>query len=683
MGLLEKAKTGSQVKSQLSEDKKKNSLLQKAENISKASQKETSVNKGLFKRAQELEEKNQSTQKGFEINEIHEPLNLEDELPQPELETSEDDFGIDEVSANFKGFSPSLDEKQSDENENLGFSLNEDDSTESDLIQSEEKEEQVTQEEKLEEKEKENLGSIPPDDLFKDWEKDAEYEAKKTPFRPISEDPIDEKKDFLFDDDSDFTTVPSETHIASKKKIENYLALFELIKEISLVESYDDFFEGLSYSLTGQIGCDSIAIFSSKHAEFETLYLVDSHGIEVNPDWKIHRDDELYSIFCNEISVRYFFDIVAKIPTREKDFLNELSSEIIMPIHCHEKLYGLIFVGKNIAGEDYTVDDLEYIKIAGELAGSFFEKIQETEKKNAQISNLNEVIKANEIIISVSRKLSEVRNIDGAMDELFDTFSKELGVMRYTIFIFDREGERGYIPFSSNVISPESIQKLHIERDSEIVGIVSNIPGVYNIENFREIRDLKRQISNDDLGFIKEFIVVPLINLNWLVGFIVVHETSFPWTNTNREIAVGISEVSAPVIANVMMLKEKESVFRDPFNPIEKRLEEEIRKSEKLSVSFCLVVLKIQDSSRIINLLGQEFFVNFADFLRNKIYENISESDFLVKIGRGKFAVILQGKDTEEANIVIKKIKLKISEYEKSPKNFTLSVNTHSIAYPK
>ncbi|MCC6275397.1 MAG: GAF domain-containing protein [Leptospiraceae bacterium] len=746
MGLLEKAditkeriassdKGEAEVETQ--ENKKKNSLLKKAANLAQAGLKSIS-DKGLLKKAEKIHISEGSSDSASilekkEVQPSEEKVDFEnydlglteyehledknknignerfsvDEAPESQEENKDlftDDNFLDDLNPEMglqdidQDLSPI---EEIDDTENLqnpekeifgedeqaqNLSLEVDSNHENNIIEespAKEQEQELQSAVGEVKKSEDDLENIVPDELFRDWEKDAAYDAAKTPFRPKSEDPVEERRDYLFDDDSDFTTVPSEIHIASKKKIENYLALFELTKEISRSDSYDDFFEGLTYSLTGQIGCNCIAVFSSKHSEFDILHLVESHGLEVNPDWNIHKGDELYSIFASETSVRYAADLLTKIPSKEAELLRESNAEIIAPIRSGERFFGLILAGKNIGGEEYTADDLEFLKISGEISGSFFEKIQEAEKKNQLISHLNEVIKSNEIIISLSRKLSEVRDFDSALDEIIDTFSKELGVMRYTFFIYDKEEGNCYRAFSSNILSLESIQRLNFQRDSEIVGVVSNIPGVYNIAEFRQIRELRQQLTNDDLGFLREFIVIPFINLNWLVGMIVVHETSFPWTNTNREIAVGISEVAAPVLANVMMLKEKETVFRDPFNPIEKRIDQEIADCEKLSISFCLTIFKIQNAPRIINLLGQEFFVSFTDYLRNKIHENLSEADFFVKVGRGKFAVLFHGKDSEEAGIVIKKIKLKLDEYEKSPKDFKLSISTHCLTYPK
>ncbi|MCE9501439.1 MAG: diguanylate cyclase, partial [Leptospira sp.] len=519
-------------------------------------------------------------------------------------------------------------------------------------------------------------------DVFTGWEKEASEESAKTPIRPRTEDPELVKQDFLFDDESDFSTVPVEQHIASKKKIENYLSLFEITKEIATSASLEDLFQNLTYSLMGQAGSESVIIFSSNSGNFDILEIMEVQGAEINPDWNLKTGDEIYNIMESERRVVYAGEILKRnIPEKEKEILRSANIQVLGAICSASKFYGIMMLGPSLNGEEYITDDLEFIKIAGEITGALFHKLEETDQKNREIKELKDVVKSNDLIISLSRKVSASRSIDEVTDLISEILDKELGVLRTTFLLFD-DSVNGYNGFSSNLISADRLSKLFIPEKSELIGMVSNIIGVYNIGNFSEMAGLKLIFSNDELGLMKDFIVIPYINLNWLVGMTIIHETSFPWTASNRETVTGIAEIVAPVLANIIILKQKETIFRDPFNPLESRLDSEIKKSNSLRTKFSVIIFKIENPHRVINLLSAEFFVQFADNLRKSIVENTGELDYLVRVGQGKFAVILHGKDKEESETVIKKIKLKAEELQKNPKEFKVSIHTHILTYP-
>ncbi|EKQ47347.1 hypothetical protein LEP1GSC026_0678 [Leptospira interrogans str. 2002000623] len=267
-----------------------------------------------------------------------------------------------------------------------------------------------------------------------------------------------------------------------------------------------------------------------------------------------------------------------------------------------------------------------------------------------------------------------------AYDKLFSAFREELKVRRATFMILENKNE--FRVFASNLLTPEHVGSFRLSLESSIVGIVSNIPGVFRIENFRKHPELVQKLSNDELGLMTDFIVIPLINLHWLVGMWIVHETEVPWTDSDRETAVGISEVLAPVFSNLLLVQERDSVFKDPFSPVEEKIEEMILKSTRLGNCFSLTIFKIQNISRMVKLKGSGFFVNYSEELRKAIQDNLSEVDFHYRIGQGKYAMILDGKDREETQVLIRKIKNRLVEVDRRSKDFQTSVVQHTLCYP-
>ncbi|RHX85818.1 GAF domain-containing protein [Leptospira stimsonii] len=538
----------------------------------------------------------------------------------------------------------------------------------------------VKSEEELEETE---LPANLDEDPFSDWVKEAEQEATRTPSKVDSKAASTEKGDFLFDDDSNFTTSPIDLQIASRKKLENYMSVFEISKEIGVSTGFADFFENLLFSIMGQIGAESIGIFSSKNGDKEFFRLEDYQGEGFNPEWTISSEDEIYHAVHNAGSVLYAKELIKPtLPAKEQEILKQSNAELLVAIRYMDDFFGIIILSKTISGEDYTIEDLEFLKIIGEIAGSVYRRIFDTEQLHQENQNLKEVIRANELIISLARDFGAIRTLDEAYDKLISSFKEELKVRRATFMILDGHTKNEFRVFASNLLTPEHVGSFTLPLDSSIVGIVSNIPGVFRIENFRKHPELMQKLSNDELGLMSDFIVIPFINLHWLVGMLIIHETDVPWTDSDRETAVGISEVLAPVFSSLLLIQERDSVFKDPFSPVEEKIEDMILKAARLGSSFSLTIFKVQNVSRMVKLKGSGFFASYSEELRKAIQENLSESDFHYRIGQGKYAVILDGKDREETQILIRKIKNKLNDADRRSKDFQTSVIQHTLCYP-
>lgn len=521
-------------------------------------------------------------------------------------------------------------------------------------------------------------------DPFQDWVKDAEAQANKEANRPLSKEQSEtESAEFLFDDDSDYSTLPIDLQIASRKKLENYLSVFEISKEISASKDFPDFFQNLCYSIQGQIGAEGIAIFSSTNGEFDILRIVEAQGITADPNWVLETGDESYQAALKTPSVVYAKEMFKyALPKKEKEILEKSNAELLVPIRNYEEFFGIIVLTKTIEGDDYTIEDLEFLKIVGEMAGSVFRRIMDLEALQQENERLGDVVQSNERILSTARNLAQVRDMDEAYDYLVETFKKELGLRRWSFLLLDRITRKEYRVFGTNLLTPDTAGKFRLSLDSNLVGIVANVAGVFRIANFRKNPELLAQLSNDELGLMHDFDILPFLNLNWLVGMLVIHETEIPWTDSDRETAVGISEIAAPVLSNLLMLEERDAVFRDPFSPVEAKIDEAIARSVKMGAPFSLTVFKVQNTTRMVRIKGAGFFAYYCEELRSSIQENLGETDYCYRVGQGKYVVVLDGKDREETQIVVRKIRNRIVELDRKTKDFQTSTANQTLCYP-
>ncbi|TGK96852.1 GAF domain-containing protein [Leptospira brenneri] len=525
---------------------------------------------------------------------------------------------------------------------------------------------------------------LPEVNIFDEWENDAKKEAAKQPLRPTKDDPAPIGEDVLFDDESDFGTAPISYHLASKKRIENYQAIFEITKEIASSKEFSDYFDNLVYSLIGQVGCNSVVVLTSTNLKNPKWESVAAQGVSSKDSWYLSPGDEIYSRIVDSETVIYAGEFKSsRLPDREFKLLTEMGSEILVPIRHEEKCFGVLSLGKLINGEEYITDDLEFAKIVGDIAGSVFARVSEFESINDDLVQAKEVIEINESVLRFARDFARVRKMDEAYDLLVENIKTKLGVKQFSFLVLDSETRSDYIVFGSNFILPERTKDFKLSKDSDIVGMVSNVPGVYRLENFREDAELKSIFTNDELGIMNEFTILPIINLNWLVGMIIVHSTGAVWTDTTRDVGVTLLETSAPVFANLLILQEKEALFRNPFNPLEARILSEIEKASQMNTNFTVTLFKIQNVSRMIHLVGAGTFARYADVLRKTMMDHIGELDFFTRVGQGKFAMVLHGKDKEETDVVIKKIKSSFAKKEDAIiGSFRATYRVLNLSYP-
>lgn len=473
-------------------------------------------------------------------------------------------------------------------------------------------------------------------------------------------------------------------HLASKKRIENYQAIFEITKEIASSKEFSDYFDNLVYSLIGQVGCNSVVVLTSTNPKNPKWEAVAAQGIQSKDSWYLSPNDEIYSRISDSETVIYAGEFKSsRLPNRELKLLNDMGSEILVPIRHGQKCFGVLSLGKLINGEEYITDDLEFAKIVGDIAGSVFERVSEFEQMNDNLVQAKEVIEINESVLQSARDFARVRKMDEAYDLLVDNIKNKLGVKQFSFLVLDSETRSDYIVFGSNFILPERAKDFKLSKDSDIVGMVSNVPGVYKLENFREDSELKSIFTNDELGIMSEFTILPIINLNWLVGMVIVHSTGSTWTDTTRDVAVALLETSAPVFANLLILQEKEALFRNPFNPLESRILSEIEKASQMNLNFTVSLFKIQNVSRMVHLVGAGTFARYADALRKTMMDHIGELDFFTRVGQGKFAMVLHGKDKEETDVVIKKIKSSFAKKEEAIiGSFRATFRVLNLSYP-
>jgi len=547
----------------------------------------------------------------------------------------------------------------------------------------------------------ENETSTNSDDstVLEDWEKDAMAESLSDPFLE-EDDKAEEILEELEEEKSDVESTETKDPIVDinveeafetakqfksgyEEKLENYLVLFEITKELLKSKSFDDFFENLMYSIIGQVGPEIMIIFSSRDGNFSQMKIVAHEGIDIEPDYVIKKGDTLYSLLESEQNVIFAKDLLQKdLKPRERVLLENPLTEILIPIRVMDQFSGFIVAGKMISGEDYTEKDFEFLQILVEVSGNFLSKLFDSENLSHEVSELNKIIHSTSGITDFTNRVYTCKTLDELYDAISENFMNDFKVSSFTFMILDIKTS-DYKVFGSNFLLPDTSGKFKLSKDSKIITMISQVSDVYRLDNYQANAELTTYISEQELSAMSEFTVIPLINIGRMFGFFIIHKISTEWSPGYKRTILSLSNVVAPIIANMIMQNEKESLFRNPFNPLQETIEREIQYSETKNKQFTLIVLKILNVTRILNILGINFFSEYSEFISKKIFENTKTSDYVSRIGQGKFAILLKENSKADSEHFISKIKSEIVLFHNPSRDFKLSIQIYSLTYPE
>ena len=314
-----------------------------------------------------------------------------------------------------------------------------------------------------------------PNDILEDWEKDAMAEGMPDSFIEADTDKLHEEVEeaekilsSLEEEQSAEVKEPDEIEpivdvnveaafetakqfkSSYEEKLESYLVLFEITKELLKSKSFDDFFENLMYSIIGQVGPEIMIIFSSRDGNFSQMKIVAHEGIDIEPDYVIKKGDTLYSLLESEKNVIYARDLLDKdLKDRERVLIANPLTEILIPIRVMDQFSGFIAAGRMISGEDYTEKDFEFLQILVEVSGNFLSKLFDSENLSNEVSELNKIIHSSSSITDFTDKVYTSKTLDELYDVVSDNLINDFKVSSFTFMILDAKS-MDYKVFGSN-----------------------------------------------------------------------------------------------------------------------------------------------------------------------------------------------------------------------------------------
>lgn len=522
------------------------------------------------------------------------------------------------------------------------------------------------------------------EDLFEDWEKEAKEEIQKVEYEKQKEEL--EKK--VLEDESEILTLPEEIHIAGQKRIDYYLVLFDIIEELNEIDNYDEFLENLAFIIQEQLGTQSILVFSNKEFPEKSRQLNFEFEIGYKDlNFSIPLKDPLFEYIANTSEVYYLSQIEKKLKNTDsilnqnKEIFRDFSNLILLK--DSEEIHSLIFLSKPLNQPDYVLDDLEFLRVLNKISLTKIKQLKKYYKLNKEIEKVKNFSKYSKSIFDFILECSSKKQIDEVYDLLQNLLENEFGIIMFSfILIVPHSGY--YKLFAGKNISLESIQKFHLDINSDLVSLISNLTTIHPLENFKKYQDVIQNYTEEDISLMQDFIILPFVHFNWLMGFLVIHKSKSKLDQNQQEILLYLSTYLASLLTNLILNEEKELIFRDSFSPLRKRIESEIQKAEETQSYFSVVDLKIKNLKKLLSVNNVSKLDQHLRKLIEIINSTLYKQDCLIRMAQARFFIILPKKSKEESQIYLRKLLSKIKEdniFVDSPIQPTYSSEIYS--YPK
>ena len=523
-------------------------------------------------------------------------------------------------------------------------------------------------------------------DPFVDWEKEAIEEIQK------SEKEQEDVKQKIIEDESEILTLPEEIHVASQKRIDYYLALFDILEEFQEIEEYEELLESIAFSIQEQLGTRSILVLGNSDLisdkKGSLFYIIDVGYKSI--DITIREDDPFLNYLSKFNAGEIFYtsklkellekDLKDSVLTKHKEILEEFT--VYFPLKNSERIYAIYFLSTPLEQKDYILDDLEFLRVLIKLSITRLKQLQKQYQIKHEIQNIKEFSEYANSFFKFIVDVSSKKTLDDVYDSIQSFLEERFRITMFSFVIVHIE-ENAYKLFSGKNISYESLNKFKIHINGDLIGLISNLTTVQELENFKDYKEIVDNYTEEDLAIMEHFIIVPLIHLNWLIGFFAIHKfKGNTLTESEKELILYFATMVSPIITNMIINQERELLFKDTFSPLKKRLEQEINKSEELKTSFSLINLRIKNLKR---LLGVNTILSMDKYLRQLIEVingTLYQHDYFVRLGQGNFILLLSGRGKEESQIYVKKLLNKIKDkniFQESPvqPNFSYDIYTY------
>ncbi len=448
----------------------------------------------------------------------------------------------------------------------------------------------------------------------------------------------------------------------------DYFVLFEIQKDLLRSDCREDVFSTLFFSVMGQLGVSSASILIPSELDSTKWIVGDSNGVKIdNKDLVWNSNEGILELLK---SYRAVLDIenLKNDSGLIDDYYRFISvdARIVVPLFDNDELFGVLLVGEKINSEDFTDQENEFLLSLSEIVSMVYPLISEYERMNTELLGLRIESEILSDVEYFQDSVLKVNSSEELIDVIRDNFYS-LGIESYGVFIKDR-ANGDYIPeyFEENDYLGFNESGFRIKEDNRLVVFLLKKNSSIFVENFGESSVIRDTFGASRTDRMDMFIAYPFIISGRVTGFITIFK---------KNEAVELSDVDIrmrkmvrflfPYVNRIGELDPEHSRYDDLTKIFYGKIERELARSEQMNIPVSLLLISIKNHKRFYDRFGRVETDALFQKIEHLIKVKLTSGDFSARIDRGKFLIILPGKDKKYAAALFNIIKNQITpEYD-------------------
>ena len=456
---------------------------------------------------------------------------------------------------------------------------------------------------------------------------------------------------FLSSDDLHSSTRPVLHGLAQQGQIEALLSLIELSKELSSARSENEVWDTILFTLIGQLGVREVATF---FREKDNFVLKANRGFVMEVGFEIPLDSSLIKELSQETGLVYIKKLVPHLKHPEKVWINALNADVLVPVLNYDKIVGFIILGKTIAHLDYNLEDLMYLKILGELFGSFHhstKQLIQISRQKKQWEERESDYKVWKYYIEAIQKATNFVDIDQAFQEVLHS--------RYKVnkFVFLLREGRYFLPNLHKNLDEKSVKKLETSIHESWIIEMKNKKSWYEYTNYLEDTKFTKKFSSEDISLIHNVLVKPLYSSGEIEGIFMIFAMNKKLSSENLEY---LGQIINLYYWAFMSFKNKTADVRnieDPLFALRTLLNDHEVDLKTKEVPYIALYITIENSNHLTRIKGNRFFDKQRYYLKSTLNSMVSEQDNCMEVFPAKFLLISRGKTKEDGEQIFSRLK--------------------------
>ncbi|HOP64085.1 MAG TPA: diguanylate cyclase [Spirochaetota bacterium] len=432
----------------------------------------------------------------------------------------------------------------------------------------------------------------------------------------------------------------------------DYAILYEILKEFTQVDTVEEIYETVIFSIMGQLGVSSVSIISPSVEDPAKWTMAVSTGIKV-PDSEISWEvsSGILELLNNYRGVIDIEDMKSEPGLRDDYFrFISVNARLVTPVVYLDQLYGVILVGEKIDAVGFTPPEIDFLHSLSEAASSAIKAKVSYDTINTELVGLRiekEILSDVEIFQNSLLSAESFAQLEDIIRRNFYS----LGIETYSIFLEEKFSGDFYPSYSEEADNLRlSDSGFRIKRENRLITFLLNKKSSIILENFSESNVIIDTFGKDRIEQMDIFISYPFIISGKLSGFITIFKINPAVEIIDVDIRLQrIVRFIFPYIYRFIEIDPDKNRYSDLSGAFLTRLETELKKAADMNMPVTILSLSVKNYKRFYDRFGKIEMIKMFSIISEIIKSRLYTGDFSIRVDRHKFIIVLPGKDKKYA----------------------------------